>query len=84
VAPLEDDAGCRNHLVGALLAGKRGDLLHAVERHLAGAPKDGEHGAVFQVVDGVVTPFPLGDLAAIDLQDEIELASMKRDLARNG
>ena len=78
VAALQDQAGRGDDRIGALPARKSRLLDDAVERHFGGAAEDREDRLLAELVDGVVAPLAVGDLAAIDLQDLVEFPRLKR------
>ncbi len=80
VAALEDEPGGRDHGIHALLAAQLRPLLDAKQRHLAGAPEDGEHRRVLQEIDGVIAPFAGGHHAAVKREDAIEFAAVEAHL----
>src|SRR5262249_49105654 len=84
VAALEDEAGRRHHAVGALASGEPRVLLYAVKRHLAGMAKGAEYGLFAAEIDGIVAPFPGGDLAAVKIEDRAQLGARKENSAGNG
>src|SRR5664279_4985149 len=79
-----DQAGRRNDAVGALAARQLRIFLEAVERNLGGAAEHREHRAIFHEVDGVIAPFAGGDLAAIKIENAIELAAAECDVLGGG
>ena len=80
VAAAHDQAGRRDHAIGALAARQLGIFFDAVDRDFRGAAEHREHRAVFQEVDGVIAPFAGGDLAAIEIENAVELAAAEGDL----
>src|SRR5690606_25021759 len=83
VAALHDQPACGDDRIGALLLRQLRVLLDAEKRHLACPAKDGEHGAVAQMVDGIVAPRAGGDHAAIDVQDFAEFMPVETDGSRS-
>src|SRR5690606_12078226 len=75
------EAGRRHHRIGTLPGPQLRRLDDAVERHLAGAPVDGEDGFVAQVVDRVVAPFSGRDHRPVDAQNLVELTPIEGDRA---
>ena len=79
VAAFEDRSGCRDQCVGALSAGKPRLLDDTVERYFRRAPEYRKHGALAQVVDGIVAPFAVGDAAAVNLENLVEFGAIEAD-----
>src|SRR4030088_2662111 len=67
-----DQAGRRDHAVGALAARQLGVLFDEVDRHFGGMAEDREDGAIAQEIDGGVTPFSGGNPPAIHAQNAVE------------
>ena len=82
VAAAQDQAGRRDHAVGALLARQLRIFLDAVDRHFGGAAEHRKHRAVFQKVDRVIAPLAGGDHAAIEIENAVEFAAVEGDLQR--
>src|SRR5499427_2001722 len=79
------DQTCRrDHAIGALSARELRTFLDAVDRNFGGAAEHGEDRAVLEEVDGVVTPFAGGDLAAVKAENAVELAPVESDSACGG
>ena len=81
---LHDQAGRRDHAVGALLARQPRIFLDAVERDFGGAAEDRKHRAVFQEIDRVIAPLAGCDHAAIEAENAVEFAPGEGDLAGDG
>jgi hypothetical protein len=79
VAALEDAAILADDEVLALLQAQPGLLFDDVERPLGSALVDREHGTIAQEVHGVVAPFAIGDLAAVEIEDGVELEPVETD-----
>ena len=84
VAAAHDQAGRRDHAVGALAARQLRILFDAVERDFAGAAEHRKHRAVSEEIDGVVAPFAGGDLAAVEIENAVEFAAAEGDLVDGG
>src|SRR5437879_8372725 len=82
MAAAQDQSGRRDHAVHALLAREARIFLDAVDRNLGGAAEYRKHRTVFQKVDGVVTPFAIGDHAPIQIEDTVEFETIERDTIR--
>ena len=76
---LQNLSGRSEERVGALLARQPRLLDDAVERHFRGAAEDRENGLVSRMVDGVVAPLAVGDLAAVDVQNLVEFLTIEAD-----
>src|SRR5690606_22953527 len=79
VAALQHQPARGDDAVGTLLFREPGILLNAVNRTFARASEDREYGPVPPHIDGVVTPFPGGDLAAVNGEDVVELLARERN-----
>ena len=66
MAAAHDMASGRNHAIGALAAAEFRVLLDPVNRHLRGPAEHRKHGAIFEEIDCVITPFAGGDFAAVE------------------
>ena len=84
MAAAHDQAGRRDHAIGALPAREARALFDAVDRDSAGPAKNGKHRAVFEEIDGVIAPLAGGDLAAIEAQDAVEFAPVECHSAGGG
>src|SRR4029077_222088 len=84
VATPHDQAGCRNHAIGALAARQLRIFFDAIERHFRGAAEHRENRAVFEKVDGVISPLASCDLAPIQIENAIELAAAESHLTYGG
>ena len=84
VAAPHDQAGRRDHAVGALAARQPRIFLDAVDRDFGAAAEHREHRAVLEEIDGVVAPFSGGDHAAIKAEDAVELAPVEGHLRLSG
>src|SRR6202790_5482971 len=79
-----DVPGGRNHAEGPLAAAELWILLDAVDRHFRGAAENRKHRAVFEEIDGVITPFAGGDFASIEPQSAVKFAPAERHFAGGG
>src|SRR5262249_39182628 len=84
VAAAHDQTRRRDHAIGALPARELRTFLDAVDRNFGGAAEHGEHRAVLEEVDGVVTPFAGGDLAAVKAENAVELAPVESEWVWGG
>ena len=84
VAAAHDQAGRRNHAVGALAARQPRIFLDAVDRDFRGAAEHREHRAVLEKIDGVIAPFAGGDHAAVEAENAVELAPVEGHLTGGG
>src|SRR5207344_2517173 len=84
VAAPHDETGGRYHAVGALPARELGTFLDAIERNLRSAAEHGKHRAILEEVDGVIPPFASRHLAAVETENPVELAPIKRHAACGG
>ena len=79
VAALEDMPGRRNQRIGSLPARELRLLDDAVERGFGSAAEDREDRLLAELVDGVVPPLALGDLAAVDPENLVQLPAVEAD-----
>src|SRR5262245_56821944 len=77
MASAYDQAGRRDHAIGALPARELRAFLNAVDRNLGGAAEHGKHRAVLQKINGIVTTFAGGDLATIEAKNAVEFAPVE-------
>src|SRR5882724_4070322 len=77
MAAAQDQAGRRDHAVHALLAREPRVFLDAIERDFGGAAEYRKHRAVLQEIDGVISPFAVGDHAPVEVQDAIEFEAVE-------
>src|SRR5690554_7807989 len=77
MAALEDATFLVGHRILTLTIAQAWRLLDNVEGTLGDAGIDREGCAVAQKVHGIVPPVALPDLAAIDRQDQVQLAAVK-------
>src|SRR5712691_2485465 len=84
VAAAHDQAGRRDHAIGALPARELGMFFDAVDGNFGGAAEHREHRAVLQEIDRVIAPLAGGNHAAIKVQDTIELAAVEGHAACGG
>src|ERR1700684_3700724 len=84
VAAPQDMAGGRNDAIGALPAAETGVFLDAVDRHFRSAAENRKHRAIFEEIDGVITPLAGGDFASVEPQDAVQFASAKGYLSGGG
>ena len=82
VTALENRAVTVDDAVSTLLASEFGILLDAIECHFAGASIDGKDGAIFQMVDGIIAPFTISDLKAVNSQNGRQFPAIETDLRR--
>src|SRR5690242_21424216 len=82
MAAFEDEAGRGDDRIGALAARQTRLFDDSVKRNFGGAPEDREDRFVAAMIDGVVAPFAIGDLAAVDLEDFVELLAIEGDRSR--
>src|SRR4051794_4594614 len=73
VATAHDQPGGRDHAEGALAARQLRVLLDTVKRGFRGAAEYRKYRTVFQKIDGVIAPFAGRDLAAIKVENALEL-----------
>src|SRR5580700_8625195 len=76
--------GRRNHAVGALAPAEPRIFLDAVDGNLRGAAENRKHRAVFEKIDGVITPFAGGDHAAVKAENAVELTPAEGHHTRGG
>ena len=79
---LEDAAARIDHRIHALFVAKQGPLLHAIERHLAAAAENGEHGGIVAEIERVIAPFAGGDHASVDIENLVQFAPVVTHLRR--
>src|SRR5207344_890212 len=84
VAAPHDQAGCRNHAIGTLAARQLRVFFDAIERHFRAAAEHRENRAVFEKIDGVISPLAGCDLAPIQIENAIELAAAESYLTYGG
>src|SRR4029079_13238131 len=84
VAAPHDQTGRRNHAIGTLSARQFRILFDAIERHFRGAAEQRENRAVFEEVDGVISPLAGCDFAPIQIENAIELAAAESHLTYGG
>jgi hypothetical protein len=69
VAAFQNEAGRRNHRIGALLSRQPRILLDPVERIFAGAAVNRKNRFLGGKIDPVIAPFAAGDLAAVEIEN---------------
>src|SRR5215469_1703525 len=79
MAALKNQSGGRDHAVGALPARQPWTFFDAINRDVAGAPKNGKHRAISEEIDRVIAPFAVRDFATVEPQDAIELTALEHD-----
>src|ERR1700741_4101501 len=79
MAPSKDQSGGRDHAVGALPARQPRTFFDAINRDVAGAPKNGKHRPISEEIDRVIAPFAVGHLAPVEAQNAIELTALEHD-----
>src|SRR5258708_27352046 len=79
-----DEAGCRDHAVGALAAREARALFDAIDRNLCGTAENRKHRPVLEKVDGIITPFTRGHFAAVEAENAVEFAPVQRYSDRGG
>src|SRR5258706_15463321 len=82
MATAQDQAGGRNHAIGALLACQPRIFLDAVDRNFGSAPEHRKDRAVFQEIDGVIAPFAVGNHSPVQIENAAELETIERYPAR--
>lgn len=80
MAALEDQAALGDDGVDALFAGQGRIFDNAVKRLLAGSSEDREGRHFGAKIHGIVAPFALGYVLAVEVQDQVELFTIKGDL----
>jgi len=80
VAALEHPALLARHHVLALPGAQLGVLLDDVERPLRGALVDGKQRPVLEEVDRIIAPLARGDLAAVEIENGVQLAPIEPDI----
>src|SRR5437660_10696760 len=78
MAPTQDQPARRDHAVHALLAREPRIFFDAIDRHFGGVAEYRKHRAIPEKIDGVVAPLAIGDHAAIQIEDSIELETIER------
>src|SRR5689334_14006527 len=78
----DDEPGGGDEAVGALAARQTGVLLDSIDRDFRGPAENRKHGPVLEEINGVVAPLAGGDLAAIKVENAVELASAEGHAAR--
>lgn len=76
---LQNHAGHRNDLPLTLLSSESWMFFNAVDRHLGGAPKDGENRTIGEGIDRIVAPIAGSDKLAVNAQYAREFRSRKSD-----
>ena len=84
MAPAQDHAALADHCPLALTPGQGGALFNAVEGLFRGAAEDAEDTGLGLAVDGIVTPLPGRDHAAIEAENTGQLAAIKKDAGGAG
>jgi hypothetical protein len=80
VAALQHPPVLAGHHILALPGTQPGVLFDDVEGPFRGALVDRKQRPVLEEVDGVVAPLPIGDLAAIEVEDGVQLAPVEADI----
>jgi hypothetical protein len=84
LAAAHDVTRCGDHAVSTLSAPKPWVLLDPINREFAGAAENRKYRAIFEEIDGVITPFAGSDLAAIETENAIKLTPAEGNLACGG